>query len=138
MTDIADEDWSNPGKPRVYDEDAPPKPRRRRRRNRAVTADGDPDYSAKLDELTWKALKQWERVLNARVPRSNRGYVRSLTIKERCANNVVRASIALGAQMLRRRQTDKLTELLDLIKREGRNPKLIEQAEETLAEVPAD
>lgn len=44
--------------------------------------------------------------------------MRSLTIKERAANNVVRAAIALGAQKLKRQQKDKIGELLALVRKE--------------------
>jgi len=100
----------------------------RRRRSQVTTADGEPDYAAKLDSLTWDALGKWEKIIKMKVPRGHRQYVRLATIQERCANNIVRASIALGAQLLKRRQSDKLSELLAEIRRHGHEPKLLEEA----------
>src|SRR5216684_788369 len=112
-----------------------PKPIQRRRRRRALlTEDGESDYGAILDELTGDALKVWGKFLKAPVKPGNRQYVRSLTIKERAANNVVRACIALGAQRLKRRQTDQLQKLLDEIKKHGRDTPLLEQASQVVAE----
>lgn len=116
------------------DEKKPPA----RRSRRVLSEDDENDYSAKLDSLTWDALGKWEKIIKMKVPRGHRQYVRLATIQERCANNIVRASIALGAQKLKRRQTDKLTELLAEIRRHGHEPKLLDEAATVVREAETE
>jgi hypothetical protein len=114
-----------------------PKRARKSRSKAAAYVDpetGEPDYAAFLDSLTWDALKKWEQVVKMKVPRTHRQYVRLATIQERAANNIVRASILLGAQRLKRRQTDKLQELLAEIRRAGHQPPLLEAAAQRVQE----
>lgn len=100
-----------------------------RRRKIDIDADNPHEFLSKV--LLPKALAKLHDIIDGKVPRSHRQYVRSLTIQRAACATVVNAAISLQDEALRQGMRDKLDELLREI-RENRHlhlpPTVVEQA----------